>query len=397
MKSPATLVVSVIDEQGRHAPAKVQLIGDVRRREPGQGSALVPLLAAARRAPPADRVRRRQPVHRGRVVDQGRPRPGDRASPAPTRSPCRAARSTRSRRRRSRCATGRSARSSSRSRARIDSPGWVAGDFHIHSPPSTDSGLPIAERVISCAAEGLEVAVATDHNYITDYAPVIAASGLDPWLLGIPGMELTTFEMGHFNGYPLKVDPGSTRGGEFVWANQPPDSLFEQLRALAIDPDELDRPGQPSAPGGARLLRAVLRRRGDRRAVHARRHPRRVRAVRRRVPGRQVLDRLRRDRAAHRPPPRGRPLVPRPEPAAAGAVPRSAAGRGPGRRRQGRPAAVPRRRRDLVHDARSRSQGDRHGHVGLAPPARRRAGLRAHDAVRRRRARTRRAGSRATT
>jgi len=118
------------------------------------------------------------------------------------------------------------------------SDGWVAGDFHIHSQPSTDSGLPIDQRVASCADEGLEVAVATDHNYITDYAPVIASSGLDPWLLGIPGMELTTFEMGHFNGYPLKVDPGSTRGGEFVWQKQPPAKLFDQLRQLAIDPTD---------------------------------------------------------------------------------------------------------------------------------------------------------------
>lgn len=115
--------------------------------------------------------------------------------------------------------------------------GWVAGDFHIHSQPSTDSGLPIADRVTSCAAEGLEVATSTDHNYITDYAPVIASAKLDTWLLGIPGMELTTFEMGHFNGYPLKVDPGSTRGGEFVWAHQTPDKLFEQLgKTLAVDP-----------------------------------------------------------------------------------------------------------------------------------------------------------------
>ncbi len=117
------------------------------------------------------------------------------------------------------------------------SDGWVAGDFHIHAQPSTDSGLPIADRVASCAAEGLEVATSTDHNFITDYAPVIAANNLDTWLLGIPGMELTTFEMGHFNGYPLAVDPGSTRGGEFVWAHQPPGKLFDQLRnTLAIAP-----------------------------------------------------------------------------------------------------------------------------------------------------------------
>jgi hypothetical protein len=49
-------------------------------------------------------------------------------------------------------------------------------------------------------------------------------------------MELTTFEMGHFNAYPLRVDPGSTRGGEFRWAGTPPQGLFDQLRALAVDP-----------------------------------------------------------------------------------------------------------------------------------------------------------------
>ena len=51
-------------------------------------------------------------------------------------------------------------------------------------------------------------------------------------------MELTTFEMGHFNGYPLKVDPGSTRGGEFLWAEQTPQQLFETLRGLAVDPSD---------------------------------------------------------------------------------------------------------------------------------------------------------------
>jgi carboxypeptidase family protein len=116
------------------------------------------------------------------------------------------------------------------------SPGWVAADLHLHAQPSTDSSIPLDQRVASCAAEGLEAAIATDHNAVTDYGPAIASSGLDPWLLGITGMELTTPEMGHFNGYPLRVDPGSTRGGEFKWAGQPPQKLFDQLRGLALDP-----------------------------------------------------------------------------------------------------------------------------------------------------------------
>jgi hypothetical protein len=119
----------------------------------------------------------------------------------------------------------------------FSTPGWVAGDFHLHASPSTDSDLSLDERVISCAAEGLDVAAATDHNFVTDYRPYIAGNKLDDWLVGLPGMELTTFEAGHFNGYPLRVDAGSTRGGEFTWTNQPPQKLFDQLRNdLAAEP-----------------------------------------------------------------------------------------------------------------------------------------------------------------
>ena len=235
MQPPATLVVSAIDELGRHAPAKIQLIGHIPAARQGQDprTFLYSLERGERQRPTpfdgGDRFvegawwttdgRLSATVRPGTydlIVSRGpeyevtqktivlRPGAFDAEQVALVRA--------------------------------YSSDGWVAGDFHIHAQPSTDSGLPIAQRVASCAAEGLEVAISTDHNYITDYAPVIAATGLDPWLLGVPGMELTTFEMGHFNGYPLRVDPGSTRGGEFQWAGQPPQALFDQLRGLAVDP-----------------------------------------------------------------------------------------------------------------------------------------------------------------
>ena len=183
--------------------------------------------------------------------------------------------------------------------AQLRHAGLDAGDFHVHAQPSTDSGLPIADRVTSCAAEGLEVAVATDHNYITDYSPVIANLSLDEWLLGVPGMELTTFEMGHFIGYPLKVDPGSTRGGESCGPSSRPRACSRSCagsRSIQRS-DEIRRHGRASAPAGARLLVAVLRRPDHGRAVHADRHHGRVRAVRRRVRRVELQLRLRRGRA----------------------------------------------------------------------------------------------------
>jgi hypothetical protein len=117
-------------------------------------------------------------------------------------------------------------------RRAVATPGYVAADLHLHMANSTDSSMTLEERVASLAGEGLEYAAATDHNFITDYAPAIAKLSLESWLDATVGLELTTFEMGHFNAYPLRVDPGSVRGGDFKWAGEPPGSLFRQLRQL---------------------------------------------------------------------------------------------------------------------------------------------------------------------
>ncbi len=235
MDAPATLVASVLDEQGRAAPVKMQLVGNFaaadQGKDPrdflysfqkGEGRRVTAFDGGTRY------IERAWWTKDGTLTKQVRPGTYDLVISRGPEYELTTKRIT--------LTAGQFTAEQLRLVPAYTSPGWIAGDFHIHAQPSTDSGLPIEERVISCAAEGLEVAVATDHNYITDYAPAIAASGLDPWLLGIPGMELTTFEMGHFNGYPLKIDPGSTRGGEFVWANQPPQKLFDQLRGLAVDP-----------------------------------------------------------------------------------------------------------------------------------------------------------------
>jgi len=232
---PATIAVSVIDELGRHAPSKIQLMGTFPQANAGKDprTFLYSLQKGEKRRPTAFDGSTRYIegawwTKDGRVSARVRPGTYDVIVSRGPEYEVTTKTVT--------VAAGQFAEAQLALTRAYDSPGWVSGDFHLHAAPSTDSGLPIDERVISCAAEGLEIAVATDHNYITDYAPVISAIGLDPWLLGIPGMELTTFEMGHFNGYPLRIDPGSTRGGEFLWANQPPQKLFDQLRALAVDP-----------------------------------------------------------------------------------------------------------------------------------------------------------------
>ncbi len=113
----------------------------------------------------------------------------------------------------------------------IKTPGWVSGDYHMHADPSVDSSMPLDFRVTTAAAEGLDIAVATDHNFVTDYGPTIARLGLSGYLQGMVGLEMTTLEVGHFNGFPLTYDPGPITKGAFEWSGHTPDEIFANIRA----------------------------------------------------------------------------------------------------------------------------------------------------------------------
>lgn len=116
----------------------------------------------------------------------------------------------------------------------IDTPGYISGDFHLHAGPSLDSSLSLERRVISCAAEGLELAVSTDHNFVTDYKPTIERLGLQDFMQSMVGLEMTTLESGHFNGFPVRRDLSQITRGAFEWSLRTPDEVFTDLRALGV-------------------------------------------------------------------------------------------------------------------------------------------------------------------
>jgi len=103
----------------------------------------------------------------------------------------------------------------------LDTPGLLSADFHVHAARSLDAALPNEMRVISYVADGAEVLVSTDHDAITDYAPVIARLGLDGQLASIVGVEVTSevrtpvapYTIGHANAFPLVADPLAYRDG----------------------------------------------------------------------------------------------------------------------------------------------------------------------------------------
>ncbi|MBK8014880.1 MAG: CehA/McbA family metallohydrolase [Deltaproteobacteria bacterium] len=114
----------------------------------------------------------------------------------------------------------------------VDTRGYASGDYHLHAEHSVDSSLAMADRIAHAAAEGLDIACATDHNYVTDYSKVIEALDLNAWIQGMVGLELTTIEVGHFNGFPLRYDPGPITKGAFEWSSRTPADLFSDLRGL---------------------------------------------------------------------------------------------------------------------------------------------------------------------
>jgi len=113
----------------------------------------------------------------------------------------------------------------------VDSTGFISADLHVHAHPSHDSGVSLEARVTTMACEGVEFVSSTDHDYITDFAPVIEAMGMDPWLQSTIGTETTTIEVGHYLGFPLHIDYNEPAGGALAWTGRTPAQLISGLKA----------------------------------------------------------------------------------------------------------------------------------------------------------------------
>ncbi len=86
--------------------------------------------------------------------------------------------------------------------------GWVAADTHIHTLTKSRHGDATEdERMQTIAGEGIELAVATDHNVHADYTEAARRTRLSDRFTSVIGNEVTT-KAGHFNAFPIQ--PGAT-------------------------------------------------------------------------------------------------------------------------------------------------------------------------------------------
>ncbi len=88
----------------------------------------------------------------------------------------------------------------------VPTPGYIAADTHIHTLTHSRHGdATVDERMLTIAGEGIELAVATDHNHHADFAAPAARMGVSRHFTPVVGNEVTT-KIGHFNAFPVRAE-----------------------------------------------------------------------------------------------------------------------------------------------------------------------------------------------
>lgn len=118
----------------------------------------------------------------------------------------------------------------------FETPGLMCADYHIHTHRSVDSEDSGRLKVSALAADGLEIAIRSDHEWVDDFAPVVHDLGLDDFVLGLAGEELTTFTYGHFGVFPLVVDRTRPSAGAVTWFDRFAPAVFDEVRGRPESP-----------------------------------------------------------------------------------------------------------------------------------------------------------------
>ncbi len=117
----------------------------------------------------------------------------------------------------------------------FETEGFVAADTHIHTLTFSGHGdASLDERLYTLAGEGVELAIATDHNHQTDYGSRQAELGQTPWYTSVTGNEVTT-ENGHFNAFPLPPGGPLPLHEGTDWRRQIADMRAKGARAVVLN------------------------------------------------------------------------------------------------------------------------------------------------------------------
>ena len=128
--------------------------------------------------------------------------------------------------------------------------GEQCADFHIHTWRSNDSGDDSLFKLAQAVADGLELPVRSDHEFIASFASEIQTLDLGAFATGFGSIELTSFQIwGHMGVFPVTPDPTRINGGAPQWQTFPtaadparefatlaPPAVFDAVRARPESP-----------------------------------------------------------------------------------------------------------------------------------------------------------------
>lgn len=138
------------------------------------------------------------------------------------------------------------ARVNLRLRRQVDTTGFVAADTHIHTVTFSGHGdATIEERMLTIAGEGVELAIATDHNHHTDYRPYQEQQSLNDFFTPVTGNEVTT-RNGHLNAFPMPIGGALPDSKEDNWVKLVSDMRLKGARVVVLNhprwPDPTNNP-----------------------------------------------------------------------------------------------------------------------------------------------------------
>jgi len=124
----------------------------------------------------------------------------------------------------------------------LDTSGFISGDFHVHSIQSADSAVKQTDRVLTMLAEGVDFFTPSEHDIRFDYGPTLAAMGVTNLISVAQSAEMTTFDYGHFNAWPMTVDPNQVNGGNVDHGGDAPGGDgqdFPSFGSYSLSPAEI--------------------------------------------------------------------------------------------------------------------------------------------------------------
>ncbi|MFN7956184.1 MAG: CehA/McbA family metallohydrolase [bacterium] len=137
----------------------------------------------------------------------------------------------------------------------LDTTGFVSSDFHQHQQASYDAGASDPDRILTNLAEGLDFFVSTDHDFVSDLTPSIAAAGASSVIGYAKGAEVTPSDYGHINPWPLVPNPSTRNMGAFDWSRgEVPGTDFPALGHYSRAPGEIYAALHALPPSGPRVV-----------------------------------------------------------------------------------------------------------------------------------------------